>query len=272
MKNQVMIHKEYAKVISNKKIAYNIYEAVLYAPKISENSKPGQFINILPNKNWNNVMRRPMSLASQGNNQISIIYKIFGEGTEIISKWKKEDVVDIIGPLGNFWNDFNCNYPILIGGGVGIAPIINLHNMLKSLNKEHSLIMGARTKKEHFMNHEPNDNIFLSTDVDEYGIKGNVIYALEKVLKNKNIEDFKIFTCGPPGMMKAIADYSINNGVDCDLALETIMACGVGICQGCTVTLNKDKKNDTYRERYALACLDGPIFNVGEIDNVCFNH
>jgi len=122
------------------------------------------------------------------------------------------------------------------------------------------------------MVHNPQSNIFLSTDTDDYGIKGNVIFALEEILENIRIDSFKIFACGPPGMMKAIADYSIENVVDCDLALETIMACGIGICQGCTVTLNNNIKNDSYREKYALACLDGPIFNVKDIDNVCFNH
>ena len=267
-----MIYNEIATVLSNHQIADNIYQANLYSPKISKKSKPGQFVNILPNKNWINVMRRPMSIASQKDNEISIIYKVFGEGTEIVSQWKENDKIDIIGPLGNFWKDFNNSFPILIGGGVGIAPIINLHHMLLEVNVKHSLIMGARKKEEHFIDHSPNNNIFLSTDLDDYGIKGNVIVALEKILESKNIENYKIFTCGPPAMMKAIAEYCILHAINCDLALETIMACGIGICQGCTVTLNNDINSDSYREKYALACLDGPIFNVKDIDNVCFNH
>ena len=74
-------------------IADNIYEAFLYSPNISAHSKPGQFINILPSHAWNNVMRRPMSIASQGNNLISIIYKVFGEGTKLISEWEKNDIL-----------------------------------------------------------------------------------------------------------------------------------------------------------------------------------
>ena len=95
------IYSEIASVKSNKMIADNIYEAVLYSPNISAQSKPGQFINILPSYNWNNVMRRPMSVASQNHDLISIIYKVFGEGTKIISMWKNDDKIDIIGPLGN---------------------------------------------------------------------------------------------------------------------------------------------------------------------------
>jgi len=267
-----MIYNEMSIVISNEKIAKNIYKAVLYSPKISKQSKPGQFINILPDKNWSNVMRRPMSIASQGNNEIGIIYKVFGQGTELISEWKINQDVDIIGPLGNWWKNFNNSIPILIGGGVGIAPIINLHNELISKSIEHYLIMGARRKNEHFINHDPENNIYLSTDLDDYGIKGNVLEALESFLDDLDMKNIKIFSCGPPGMMNAVKKYSIKNNINCDLALETIMACGFGICQGCTVTLNNNVENNSYRKKYALACLDGPIFNVKDIDNACFTH
>ena len=233
-----MIYNEIAKVISNEKIAENIYEAVLFSPKISNSSKPGQFINILPSNNWDKVMRRPMSIASQGNNNISIIYKVFGEGTDIMSKWARNHKIDIIGPLGNYWENFSDKLPILIGGGVGIAPIINLHNLLDDLKIEHILIMGAKTKKEHFMNHDVDNHILLCTDNGGLGIKGNILMPLYKIIKNMKIDDFKIFTCGPSPMMKAVAKFALDNNIECDLALETIMACGIGICQGCTIVKN----------------------------------
>ena len=106
-----MIFKESAKVISNKQLAQNIYQAFLLSPKISQICNPGQFINILPSNDWDNVMRRPMSIASQGDGQISIIYKPIGNGTRIMAKWKTGDIVDIIGPLGNYWTDYNNTIP-----------------------------------------------------------------------------------------------------------------------------------------------------------------
>ena len=248
-------------------IADNIYEAVLYSPNISAQSKPGQFINILPSYNWNNVMRRPMSVASQNHDLISIIYKVFGEGTKLISQWKENDNVDIIGPLGNVWHDYELKYPILVGGGVGIAPILNLHNHLINLEITHSLICGARTKQEHFLEHNPDNNIFLSTDIDEYGIKGNVINAIDIILKEKQVDPIKIFSCGPHGMLQAIHQYSIVNDYDCQLAMETIMACGIGICQGCTVVKECSNHSHSYRNKYALACIDGPVFDAKEISN-----
>lgn len=263
------IFNEISIVESNKLIAENVYEAILYSPKISKLSKPGQFINILPSMDWKNMMRRPMSVASQENNRISIIYKVFGEGTKLISEWKIGQKIDIIGPLGNTWYNYEKVYPILIGGGVGIAPILNLHSHLNKLNIKHSLICGAQTKKEHFLNHNPNNNIFLSTDKDDYGFKGNVLNALE-IIRQQISKEVKIFSCGPHGMLKAIFDYAINSNCKCQLAVETIMACGIGICQGCTIVKDDSRSKNSYREKFALACIDGPVFNIKELNNNAF--
>ena len=260
------ICNEIATVVSNKMIANNIYEAYLYSPNISKNAKPGQFINILPSKDWQNVMRRPMSVASQENSHISIIYKVFGSGTEIISNWKDGDKVDIIGPLGNSWSNFDNKLPILIGGGVGIAPILNLHNHLNNLSIKNILICGAKTRDEHFLDHNPDKGLYMSTDTEAFGIQGNVIYALESIIDTINT-DIKIFSCGPHGMLHAIYDYSIKMNYECDLALETIMACGIGICQGCTIEKQCSNNEHTYRDKFALACIDGPIFNIKELSD-----
>ena len=124
---------EIAYVRSNTLIAENTYKAILKAPKISEISKPGQFVNILPSDDWEKAMRRPMSLAGVREDNIELIYKVFGEGTYLMSKWSVNDKIDIIGPLGNFWSNFEKT-PILIGGGVGIAPIMYLSNYLNNNN------------------------------------------------------------------------------------------------------------------------------------------
>ena len=96
-----MIYNEHAIVINTKEIAFNTFETLMYSPQISKASLPGQFVNILPSKRWENVMRRPMSVASQEGGNISIIYKVVGPGTQIMKNWKVDGVVDIIGPLGN---------------------------------------------------------------------------------------------------------------------------------------------------------------------------
>ena len=262
-----MIYREMGKVIFNEEIAEGIYKTVFISPNISSSSIPGQFVNILPSLHWDNVMRRPMSIASQGNDEISIIYKSVGEGTHIMANWAIGEKVDLIGPLGNYWDGYESSFPIIIGGGVGIAPILNLHNVLLEKQIDHCLIMGARHSGEHFLPHEPQNKVFLSTDDGSLGIKGNVVDILKSIYPiGKHPQNTKIFSCGPPMMIEGVRNYSHENKLDCDLALETIMACGFGICQGCTVERKAETNGvHSYRNRFALACLDGPIFNAEEI-------
>ena len=262
-----MICSEMGKVISNSEIANGIYKTVFKSSIISSHSLPGQFINILPEPNWSQVMRRPMSIASQGNGELSIIYKPIGDGTRIMAKWKIGDIVDFIGPLGNYWQGYETTFPILIGGGVGIAPILNLHQLLINEDISHIIIMGARNYKEHFIQHEPENHIYMSTDDGSLGIKGNVVDALQYIYSQQSLPDnAKIFSCGPPLMMESVRIYSLKNKIACELALETIMACGIGICQGCTVEKKVDQLADhSYRNRFALACMDGPIFGAEDI-------
>jgi len=259
------IFQENAKVLYTRKIAFNTFETMFQSPDIARHVQPGQFINILPSDNWSHMMRRPMSVASQDDDSLSIIYKVVGLGTQSMREWEEGQTVDILGPLGNFWNYQEIKgTPVLIGGGVGIAPIINLKNALEKLKVNHVLVMGAQMKRDHFLDHNPDKGIYMTTDDGSLGVKGTVIDALDLININKN--NCKIFACGPPGMMEAVKDFSINKDIDCDLALETIMACGVGICQGCTVEMNSSMvKEDAYRRKYKLACIDGPIFNSKDI-------
>ena len=254
-----------SRVLDNQEIAENTYETFLEAPQIAQRVKPGQFINILPSHSWGNVMRRPMSVAGTDGKAISIIYKAVGPGTVQMSKWKKGEEADIIGPLGNCWSDFE-QYPVIIGGGVGIAPILFLHNHLLSLGKAHHMVMGARTKTEHFIDHDPEKGVLLCTDNGTLGIQGTVMDAIEQIRQDVGLENVKLFVCGPPAMMEATRIFSEKEDLPCDIALETVMACGFGICQGCTMKYNEtDLEGDSYRKKFGLVCLDGPIFNAKEI-------
>jgi dihydroorotate dehydrogenase electron transfer subunit len=263
-----MIFQELAEVVHLNEIAFNTVEVHLFSPKISADSYPGQFINILPSKNWKKVMRRPMSIASQNDGHISIIFKVVGDGTNIMRNWRIGDKVDIIGPLGNKWDYFESTFPILVGGGVGIAPIQNLHNTLKTKKIEHLLIMGARKKSEHFLQHNPSENIFLSTDDGSLGIHGYAVNALESLKDNiQTKKHITFYSCGPDPMMQSVKTFADSVNSPCYLALETIMACGIGICQGCTVELNDNTKKQlhSYRSKFALVCKDGSIFNAKDL-------
>jgi len=257
--------REISRVTGSRKIAENTFESALHAPQIASLVKAGQFINILPSGDWPKVMRRPMSVSGTEGDNLSIIYKVVGTGTEQMYSWAEGDEVDIIGPLGNYWADFSKT-PIIIGGGVGIAPIFFLHNTLQSNNIEHYMIMGSRTANEHFLEHDLPSKVLMTTDDGTYGIHGNVVAAVDAIAENLDLSDTKLFVCGPAPMMEAMKDYALAKNIECDIALETVMACGIGICQGCSMEyVPKESKESSYREKYGLVCMDGPIFKAKEI-------
>jgi len=260
MLNEISIVK------SNKKISSIYFKLELSSPEISRVCRPGQFINILPKKNWTHVMRRPMSIAGKSENTISIIYKVVGEGTSILKSLNPNDTLDIIGPLGNWWTGFETCYPILIAGGVGIGPILFLHDHLTEINIDHHLIMGTRTKDEQFLFSLKNGDLSFTTDDGSFGQRGTVINVLKELFYD-SVSNAKLFCCGPQKMLDAVNLFAISNSLTCSLALETIMACGIGICQGCAIEVNKKIELDagTYRNKFLLACIDGPIFNGKEL-------
>ena len=260
-----MIYNEISEVIDNNEIAEYIFEAHISSENISKIAKPGQFINILPSNDFDKVMRRPMSLSYQDQNSFKIIYKPIGDGTRIMKDWKRGDITDVIGPLGNQWDISSDKEVVLLGGGVGIAPILNLYNNIKSTKIAH-LFFGARKKEEHFVDHNPDSNIYISTDNGSVGIKGNLFEAMNSIFNINELKDKSIYVCGPPMMMETVRKFTVEHQIECYLALETIMACGIGICQGCTVEkCNSTSNLDTYRNKYELVCMDGPIYKADEV-------
>ena len=127
------------------------------------------------------------------------------------------------------------------------------------------LIRGI-AQKEHFLSHKPSENIFLSTDNGSLGIKGNLFEAINLVFSIEELQSKTMYVCGPPMMMETVHKFSLENNIECYLALETVMACGIGICQGCTLEINVTSKTEhSYRNKYELVCMDGPIYNAKKV-------
>lgn len=253
---------EQAEVVSNGNLARGIYVMELSAPGIAQSIQPGQFVNVLINSTWSPLLRRPMSVASRHDDRIGLIYKVFGSGTETMASWHPGQQVDLLGPLGNGWNAVDTSYPVLVGGGVGIAPISFLHDVLDQEGREHHLIMGARDAEEHFLTHAPEGHITLTTDNGTAGLKGTVVDGLIQVLDQVGSGPITIYGCGPAPMLTALKDFANAHDLPCQLALEEMMGCGFGICQGCSVEIKTEAGKDrhSYRERFQLVCLDGPVF------------
>ena len=253
---------ETATVRANDRLARGIYKLELEAPQIAAAVRPGQCVDVLISESPVPLLRRPMSVASRRGDQIALIYKIFGVGTKTMAAWEPDVAVNLLGPLGNGWQLADGSYPILAGGGVGIAPISFLHDELLEQGIEHQLIMGARARAEHYLSHEPENAITLATDDGSLGIKGTVLDGIAAVRERLGRDRITIYGCGPTPMLAALQAFVRDHELACQLSMETIMGCGFGICQGCTVELTRppDPPPHSYREHYQLACLDGPVF------------
>ena len=258
---------EESTVVSNGELAAGIHQIEFHSPVIASSAEPGQFINILISDHWEPLLRRPMSVAGSGGDRIRLIYKVVGRGTGAMASWQPERRVSLLGPLGNGWKHEPGTNAVLLGGGVGIAPILFLHEELLGSGVEHQLIMGARDRSEHFLEHKPKHNIWLTTDNGSLGVKGTILDGLLKVLQDTAYENPCIFGCGPRPMLEALRAFVRERGIPCQIATEEVMGCGIGICQGCNVKIHasaKEQVSDS-ESSYKLACVDGPVFWAHEL-------
>ncbi|MBH31735.1 MAG: hypothetical protein CMG71_07090 [Candidatus Marinimicrobia bacterium] len=256
---------ERASVTANELIAEGIFQMNVSAPKIAgENPSPGQFINISVIDSWFHPLRRPMSIAGREGESLKIIYKIFGAGTRLLSEFPVGSFIDLLGPLGNTFELTEGATPVLVGGGVGLAPILWFDETLRSNGIDHTTIIGARHSGEHFLEHCPKEGFILTTDDGTVGIKGTVLPTIESICLE--MENPKLFACGPEPMLKAVKQFAEKETVLCELSVESYMGCATGICQGCAIEHKSSSISEhSYHERFSLVCLDGPIYNAKDI-------
>lgn len=243
-------------VKSNNRIADNTYLIETELPDLKTRLKPGQFFNLQVTNNSYPLLRRPFSISDIRESSLYFMYKKIGEGTKIMSEKTKGDTLNLLGPLGNsFVIEDNCDHAIFIGGGIGIAPFPFLIKDIKK-HQEYSVLFGVRNKKE--VHNYGLENIFYSSDDGSIGVKGNVLDILKNKLVELKDKKVQIFACGPNPMFRALKEFISGKNIDCFVSMESVMACGFGICQGCPI----EHKDD---EKYHLICKDGPIFNINDI-------
>lgn len=263
-----------AEIISNKKIVKNYYKLVIKSPEISSSSKPCQLISILLDKTGGVFLRRPFSISQIKKDNIYIIYKVVGKGTEKLSRKRNGEMLDIIGPLGNklsefFSPKFFSNF-FLGGGGYGISPLLFLSEYLIENGVSPSsitVLIGAKSKEEILCEYEFKKigcRVFLSTEDGSKGLRGNVVDLLEirlkTALRQNILQHSAVFACGPKEMLKKIGEISRKYKSKCYVILEEIIACGVGACLGCAV-----KVKDASGFSYKMVCSDGPVFDVEDV-------
>lgn len=247
---------------SNVKISEKYYLMRVKSQHIINKTKPGQFF-MLKLKNEIRILKRPISIhnVDEKNKILEFYYEIKGEGTKEFSKLKENEIINIQGPLGKgFKDDIKNKKCIIIGGGMGIAPMKLLAKELSKNNQVIVLLGGKDRESVKITEKFKEFNIEISTDDGSVGRKGNLVEHLEEVLKKEKID--YIQTCGPYKMMEKIGEIALKNKIPCEISLEARMACGVKACVGCSIKTKKGMKK---------VCHDGPVFMADEILDVELN-
>ncbi|MFC2087514.1 dihydroorotate dehydrogenase electron transfer subunit [Bacteroidota bacterium] len=219
---------------------------------------PGQFVELRINGHHHVFLRRPFSFhdINTGKNTFTLLIQIVGQGTSDLSRIRAGDTLNTIYPLGNsFTIPENGNY-LLVGGGCGVAPLLLLARKLLQFNNTVHFLIGTKTKNDliEIDLYKQLGNVNITTEDGSEGEKGFVIH--HPVLWDESIEFDGIYTCGPEDMMKAISKYALKRGINCEVSLENMMACGIGACLCCVTETIKGN---------VCVCTEGPVFNSGDL-------
>ena len=251
-----------AKILSNEKIAPGRFRIRLGAERICRDARPGQFVMVKCSKTFNPFLRRPFSFHRIEKKSFELLYQIIGKGTKILSQKKPGGRIDIIGPLGNGFDIDQeiVDEPLLIAGGIGIAPLLALARALKTNGLRPTVLLGAKTKSHVLCDGDFKKlgaKVEVFTEDGSRGHKGMATDLLKAKLRSpRPPRRNTIYACGPKGMLEETARIARSEGVPCQISFEEKMACGTGACLGCAVKTVIG---------YKMTCKDGPIFNAGDI-------
>ena len=241
------------------RLSEGIYEMYLKTGA-AEYAKPGQFVMVYP-KDSSTILPRPISICEVCGDTLRLVYRVQGKGTREFSLYKEGESVKVLGPLGNGFpvEAGKGKKSILIGGGIGVPPILELAKALKG--EDVTILAGYRNSDmfldEDFKKQAP---LEVATEDGSVGVKGNVM----DVIREKNLKCDVIFACGPKPMLRAIKKYAEENGVSAYISLEERMACGVGACLGCVCKTTK--KDEHSHVNNARVCTEGPVFEASEVE------
>lgn len=240
-------------------VAENIFVLTFVSPSIAAAVAPGQFVNIKTDAGIEPMLRRPFSVYHSEGAELAIIFNVIGKGTAALRSKKTGETINVLGPLGVPFglDDEGFDTAVLVGGGLGVAPLPLATRDLKRSGKHIVTYLGARTTS--MITRQHLDNVRVATDDGSEGYHGNVVELLSRELHDFTLSKVKIFACGPTAMLKSLQKLAVGHGISCEASLEGPMGCGFGICQGCPVELADGER------KYALMCKDGPTFDISKI-------
>lgn len=249
------------RIVSNDKIADDTYALVIEAPALAAAIKPGQFMNFEVPGNAMSLLRIPLSYARADADAgtVEIWYAVVGEGTERLSQMQPGDTSTVLGPGGHGWSvPEGCSCALLVGGGIGVPPLVPLAEQLHAQGVEFDVCLGAKTATAGVGGSELDalgaHVIEIATDDGTDGHHGFVTDPAAKLLDEKRYD--YVATCGPGVMMSKVAEAAAKAGAYCEASLERMMSCGFGACSTCNVETTEGMKG---------ACMCGPVFDASKV-------
>ena len=221
--------------------------------------QPGQFVEVRVDKSAETFLRRPISInyVDRANNELWLLVHVVGQGTAALSSLKPGEFLNCLFPLGNGFTipEGKNKQVLLVGGGVGTAPLLYYGEALKTAGHTPTFLLGGRSACDvlQLENFEQQGHVCVTTEDGSLGEKG---YVTNHSVLNETMFD-AIATCGPKPMMMAVARYASQKAIPCEASLENMMACGVGACL-CCVEKNHEGHN-------IGVCKEGPVFNINQL-------
>ncbi|HJP32969.1 MAG TPA: dihydroorotate dehydrogenase electron transfer subunit [Candidatus Latescibacteria bacterium] len=259
-----------ARVEATTQVTGAFFQTRLLVPEVTV--EPGQFVQLRPRPRQGlyPFLRVPLSVSAVDaeGGLIDVLYELVGPKTGALRALGVGDEVGFLGPLGKpFPVPSAGTTPILVGGGIGVPPLIYFGTCLRAADRDPILVVGARSSDKHLPDGllEPaSSQIRRATDDGSLGHNGLVTDLLEQAL-GASLTAPVVYTCGPHGMMAAVARLCARRDVPCFASLEAYMACGIGVCVGCVVERADKDSQPSADGHYARVCVDGPVFDAQEI-------
>lgn len=245
-------------VTENVRLHTNYVLLKLTSPSLLPEMLPGQFAEIRVDGSPATFLRRPISInfVDTERNEVWFLIQLIGEGTKRLGEAKTGDTINVMLPLGNGFTmpENPSDKLLLVGGGVGTAPMLYLGKQLAEKGCKPTFLLGARSDKDLLQMEQfaAYGEVYTTTEDGSHGEKG---YVTQHSILNK-VDYERIYTCGPKPMMMAVARYAKSKAIDCEVSLENMMACGIGACLCCV-------ENTT--EGHLCVCKEGPVFNINKL-------
>ncbi len=258
-----MKYREQAEVLRIAQIGKDIFSMYLQTEQIAKEALPGQFVSVYC-RDGSRLLPRPISVcqADEDTAILRLVFRIAGAGTLELSRLVSGDRVDLVGPLGNGFPAERAEdrRVLLIGGGIGIPPMIQLDHMLDELGTASGVTAVLGYRDEVFLQDDFSGACAIATEDGSAGTKGTVLDAI----REQDLKADVIYACGPIPMLRALKAYAEENGIECWLSMEEKMACGIGACLSCVCRSSEvDEHSQVHNKR---VCTEGPVFRSTQIE------